>query len=93
LIRKEHYKLCRIFDQSSWVIDPWADYRFYPYNIQDEGQKYAKVGISVKTANLDEETVFDVKLNLLSYALQKQELILRRTFSSCVVWKITPEPE
>jgi hypothetical protein len=48
-----------------------ADYRFYPYSIQDEGQKYAKVGISVKTANLDEETVFDVKLNLLSYAFTK----------------------
>jgi hypothetical protein len=62
-----------------------ADYRFYPYSIQDEGQKYAKVGISVKSANLDEETVFDVELNLLSYAFTKQELILRRHSSSCVV--------
>jgi hypothetical protein len=44
-----------------------------------------KVGISVKTANLDEETVFDVELNLLSYAFTKQELILRRHSSSCVV--------
>jgi hypothetical protein len=93
LIRKEHYKLCRIFDQSSWVIDPWADYRFYPYSIQDEGQKYAKVGISVKTANLDEETVFDVKLNLLSYAFTKAGVDTPGDIQQLRGLKITPEPE
>lgn len=33
------------------------EYRFYPYNIKEEGQKYSKVGISVVPANIQEETV------------------------------------
>jgi len=33
------------------------EYRFYPYNIKEEGQKYSKVGVSVVPANIKEETV------------------------------------
>jgi len=33
------------------------EYRFYPYNIKEEGQKYSKVGVSVVPANIKEEAV------------------------------------
>jgi hypothetical protein len=48
------------------------NYRVYPYSILEEGKKYSKVGISVKAADLEEETVVDDKLPLLTYAFTKE---------------------
>ena len=47
-------------------------YRFYGYNIQEEGQKYAKKGVSILNANLEEESVDkDNKPNKLTYTYTK----------------------
>ncbi len=47
-------------------------YRFYAYNIKEEGQKYSKVGISVLPANLEAETADkEAKLPKLTYTYTK----------------------
>lgn len=48
-------------------------YRFYAYNIQEEGQKYSKVGISVAHANLESETADkENKIQKLTYTYTKE---------------------
>jgi hypothetical protein len=51
-----------------------------------------KVGISVKTANLDEETVFDVE-ELIILCFYKAGVDTQETFKQLRGLKITPEPE
>ena len=47
-------------------------YRFYPYNIKEEGKKYSTIGVSVLVANLEAETVDkEAKLKKLSYTYTK----------------------
>lgn len=47
-------------------------YRFYAYNIQEEGQKYSKVGISVAHADLEAETADkENKIPKLTYSYTK----------------------
>lgn len=47
-------------------------YRFYPYNIKEEGQKYSKTGVSVLPADLQNETVDkEAKLKKLTYTYTK----------------------
>lgn len=47
-------------------------YRFFAYNIKEEGQKYSKTGISVLPANLETETVNkEDKLPKLTYTFTK----------------------
>lgn len=47
-------------------------YRFFAYNIKEEGQKYSKIGISVLPANLEAETVDKkAKLPKLTYTYTK----------------------
>lgn len=47
-------------------------YRFYAYNIKEEGQKYSKVGISVAHANLEAETADkENKIAKLTYTYTK----------------------
>jgi hypothetical protein len=50
-----------------------VDYRIYPYNIKEEGQKYSKTGVSVVLANVQEETVDkENTLKRLSYTYTKE---------------------
>lgn len=47
-------------------------YRFYAYNIKEEGQKYSKVGLSVAHANLEAETADkENKIPKLTYTYTK----------------------
>lgn len=48
-------------------------YRFFPYNIKEDNDKYAKIGFSVKLADLANETVLEGvdKLPKLSYSYIK----------------------
>lgn len=47
-------------------------YRFFAYNIKEEGQKYSKTGISVLPANLEAETVDkEAKLPKLTYTFTR----------------------
>lgn len=50
-----------------------SPYRFYGYNIKDEGQKYSKVGLSVAYANLEAETADkENKISKLTYTYTKE---------------------
>lgn len=53
-------------------IEIGKEYRIYPYNIQEEGSKYSKTGVSVVLADIQAETVDKTKpLAKLTYTYTK----------------------
>lgn len=64
-----------------------SPYRFYAYNIKEEGQKYSKVGVSVLNADLQAETVDkDAKLPKLSYTYTKDGVEVKGDIPA-IIWE------
>jgi len=62
-------------------------YRFFSYNIKEEGQKYSKVGISVLPADLEAETVDkEAKLPKLSYTYTKDGVEVKGDIPA-IIWE------
>jgi len=62
-------------------------YRFYAYNIKEEGKKYSNAGISVLPANLQEETVDkEAKLKKLTYTYTKEGVEVKGDIPA-IIWE------
>lgn len=63
-------------------------YRFFPYNIKGENDKYAKVGVSVKLADLANESVIETaeKLTKLTYTYTKDGVEVKGDIPA-VIWE------
>ncbi len=63
-------------------------YRFYPYNMKDEGAKYSNVGVSVVLADLADESVIEgaEKPKRLSYSYTKEGVEVKGDIPA-VIWE------